>query len=304
MQKVLITGTNGLLGQKLVELLIRNGDHEVIATARGANRLPHAEGYAYHSLDVTDRDAVLRLVGELRPDAVIHTAAMTNVDQCESEREACWKLNVDAVQYLVEACRETGAFLTHLSTDFIFDGADGPYDEEATPNPLSYYGESKLAAERLLLDSPIRWAIARTVLVYGIAHDMSRSNIILWVKKSLEEGKTIKVVDDQWRTPTLAEDLAMGCYLIVKHQAEGIFNISGKDLLTPFEMAHRTAGYFRLDKSFITRADSSTFTQPATRPPRTGFVLDKSRRVLNYAPLSFEEGIAVLAGQIEAEANR
>jgi dTDP-4-dehydrorhamnose reductase len=142
------------------------------------------------------------------------------------------------------------------------------------------------------------------VLVYGIAHDMSRSNIILWVKKSLEEGKTIKVVDDQWRTPTLAEDLAMGCYLIVKHGAEGIFNISGQDLLTPFEMAHHTADYFRLDKSFITRADSSTFTQPAKRPPRTGFVLDKARRVLNYAPHSFEAGIAVLAGQIGATANR
>jgi dTDP-4-dehydrorhamnose reductase len=304
MQKVLITGTNGLLGQKLVELLIQKGDYQVIATARGANRLPRDEGYAYHSLDVTDREEVHRLVRELRPDAIIHTAAMTNVDQCESEREACWKLNVDAVQYLIEACRETGTFLNHLSTDFIFDGAAGPYDEEATPNPLSYYGESKLAAERLLLDSPIRWAIARTVLVYGIAHDMSRSNIILWVKKSLEEAKTIKVVDDQWRTPTLAEDLAIGCYLIVKKGAEGIFNISGQDLLTPFEMAHHTADYFRLDKSFITRADSSTFTQPAKRPPRTGFVLDKARRVLNYAPHSFGEGIAVLADQIGATAGR
>jgi dTDP-4-dehydrorhamnose reductase len=304
MQKVLITGTNGLLGQKLVELLIREGDYAVIATARGANRLPYAAGYVYHSLDVTDRQAVHRLVQEVRPDYIVHTAAMTNVDQCESDREACWQLNVDAVQHLIEACQETGAFLLHLSTDFIFDGAAGPYDEEATPNPLSYYGESKLAAEKLLLDSSIRWAIARTVLVYGIAHDMSRSNIILWVKKSLEEGKTIKVVDDQWRTPTLAEDLATGCSLIVKHGTEGIFNISGKDLLTPFEMAHRTADYFGLDKSFITRANSSTFTQPAKRPPRTGFVLDKAHRVLNYAPHSFEEGIAVLAGQIGATAHR
>ena len=304
MQKILITGTNGLLGQKLVQLLIQQGDYEVIATARGTNRLPRAEGYAYHSLDVTDRTAVHRLVQELRPDYIVHTAAMTNVDQCESDREACWQLNVDAVQYLIEACQATGAFLLHLSTDFIFDGAAGPYDEEATPNPLSYYGESKLAAEQLLLASAIPWAIARTVLVYGIAHDMSRSNIILWVKKSLEEGKTIKVVDDQWRTPTLAEDLATGCYLIVKHRAGGIFNISGKDLLTPFEMAHQTADYFGLDKSFITRADSSTFTQPAKRPPRTGFVLDKARRVLNYAPHSFAEGIAVLASQIGAAAHR
>lgn len=304
MQKVLITGTNGLLGQKLVELLVQKGDYQVIATARGANRLPFREGYVYHPLDVTDRDQVHRLMQESGPDYVIHTAAMTNVDQCESEQEACWRLNVDAVQYLVEACRATDTFFLHLSTDFIFDGADGPYDEEAAPNPISFYGESKLAAERLLLDSSIRWAVARTVLVYGIAHDMSRSNIILWVKKSLEEGKTIKVVDDQWRTPTLAEDLATGCYLIVKHEAEGIFNVSGKDLLTPFEMAHQTADYFGLDKSFITRADSSTFTQPAKRPPRTGFILDKAQSVLKYSPHSFDQGIAVLAGQIGSKANR
>ncbi len=297
MQKILITGTNGLLGQKLVELLINKGEYQVIATARGANRLPFQQGYAYYSLDVTNSTQVRQVVQETKPNYIIHTAAMTNVDQCESEREACWKLNVDAVQYLVEACRETGTFLLHLSTDFIFDGAAGPYDEEATPNPISFYGQSKLAAEQLLLNSSIRWAVARTVLVYGIAHDMSRSNIILWVKKSLEEGKNIKVVDDQWRTPTLAEDLATGCYLIIKHKAEGIFNISGKDLLTPFEMAYRTADYFGLDKSFITRANSSTFTQPAMRPARTGFILDKAQNLLKYSPHSFEEGIAVLASQ-------
>jgi dTDP-4-dehydrorhamnose reductase len=297
MQKILITGTNGLLGQKLVELLIQTGDYQIVATARGTNRLPHSEGYRFHSLDVTDRTQVHQLIKEVKPDYIIHTAAMTNVDQCETEREACWRLNVDAVQHLTEACQKTGAFLLHLSTDFIFDGTAGPYDEEAAANPLSYYGESKLAAEKVLFASSIRWAIARTVLVYGIAHDMSRSNIILWVKKSLEEGKMIKVVDDQWRTPTLAEDLAMGCYLIVKHKAEGIFNISGKDLLTPLEMAYQTADYFGLNKSFITRADSSTFTQPAKRPPRTGFVLDKAYRVLNYQPKSFAEGIGVLAAQ-------
>ena len=146
--------------------------------------------------------------------------------------------------------------------------------------------------------SGLRWAIARTVLVYGIAYDMSRSNIILWVKKSLEDGKNIKVVTDQWRTPTLAEDLAMGCYLIANQEAEGIFNISGKDLLTPYEMAIMTADYFELDKSLIAQADSSTFSQPAKRPARTGFVLDKARSILGYEPRSFTEGIAILAGQL------
>ncbi|MGB3466900.1 MAG: sugar nucleotide-binding protein, partial [Cyclobacteriaceae bacterium] len=148
------------------------------------------------------------------------------------------------------------------------------------------------------IDSGIRWAIARTVLVYGIAHDMSRSNIILWVKKSLEEGTAIRVVNDQWRTPTLAEDLAKGCYLIAEKQAEGIFNISGKDLLNPYQMAIMTADYFGLDKSLITEVDGSTFTQPAKRPPKTGFVLDKAQSVLAYEPVSFKEGIAILAEQL------
>lgn len=300
MQKILLTGSNGLLGQKLVQLILDRGEYELIATARGENRLPMLDGNGiYRSLDVTDRDEVQRIVHEFKPDYVIHTAAMTNVDQCETEREGCWKLNVDAVQYLAEACQAHGTRLVHLSTDFIFDGENGPYDESASPNPLSYYGESKLAAEELLLASQnLPFAIARTVLVYGIAHDMSRSNIILWVKNSLENHKPIKVVDDQWRTPTLAEDLALGCYLMVKHNATGIFNISGSNLLTPYDMAVQTADFFGLDKSFMTRADSSTFTQPAKRPAKTGFVIEKARQQLGYEPHSFTEGIALVAGQL------
>ena len=300
MQKILLTGSNGLLGQKLVQLILDRGEYELIATARGENRLPMLDGNGiYRSLDVTDRDEVQRIVHEFKPDYVVHTAAMTNVDQCETEREGCWKLNVDAVQYLAEACQAHGTRLVHLSTDFIFDGENGPYDESASPNPLSYYGESKLAAEELLLASQnLPFAIARTVLVYGIAHDMSRSNIILWVKNSLENHKPIKVVDDQWRTPTLAEDLALGCYLMVKHNATGIFNISGSNLLTPYDMAVQTADFFGLDKSFMTRADSSTFTQPAKRPAKTGFVIEKARQQLGYEPHSFAEGIALVAGQL------
>lgn len=303
MQKILLTGSNGLLGQKLVQLILDRGEYELIATARGENRLPlpstEAGGVVYRSLDVTDHDQVRQIMAEVKPDHVIHTAAMTNVDQCEAEREACWKLNVDAVQYLAEACQSHNARLLHLSTDFIFDGEAGPYDESAQPNPLSYYGESKLAAEQLLLKSQgLAFAIARTVLVYGIAHDMSRSNIILWVKNSLENQKPIKVVDDQWRTPTLAEDLAAGCYLMVKHQATGIFNISGRDMLTPYDMAVQTADFFGLDKSFMTRADSSTFTQPAKRPAKTGFAIEKARRQLGYEPHSFVQGIALVAKQL------
>ncbi|WP_020605636.1 SDR family oxidoreductase [Spirosoma spitsbergense] len=297
-KRILITGANGLLGQKLVHLLTQQPTIELIATARGDNRLPFSEGYVYRSMDITDRQQVLDVITETRPDVVIHGAAMTDVDKCETQKDACWAQNVHAVEYIVEACSTIDAFLVHVSTDFIFDGAAGPYDETAEANPISFYGWSKQAGESVVRHSAIRWAIARTVLVYGIAHDMSRSNIILWVKKSLEDGKNIKVVTDQWRSPTLAEDLAMGCYLIADQEAEGIFNISGKEVLTPYEMAIRTADYFSLDKSLIAQADASTFTQVARRPPRTGFVLDKARTVLGYDPHSFEEGIAVLASQL------
>ena len=296
--RILITGANGLLGQKLVHLLAKDASIDLVATARGENRLPFFEGYTYRSMDITDRQQVLDVMAEVRPDAVIHGAAMTDVDKCELDKDACWLQNVTAVEHIVEGCRQTGAFLCHVSTDFIFDGEAGPYDEQAEGNPISFYGWSKYAAEKVVINSNIRWAIARTVLVYGIAHDMSRSNIILWVKKSLEDGKTINVVTDQFRSPTLAEDLAAGCTLIVTQQAEGIFNISGSDVLTPYEMAIQTADYFGLDKSFIAQADGSTFKQTARRPPRTGFVIDKARTVLGYDPRSFSEGIALLAEQM------
>ncbi len=298
-QKILITGSNGLLGQKLVRLIVQENEFELIATARGENRLSLTEGYVYKSLDITNSEEVKAVFSEIKPDYIINTAAMTNVDQCEDDKEGCDLLNIKAVEYLTEAAKSINAFFLHLSTDFIFDGEDGPYDEEAKANPISYYGESKLKAEEVVINSGLKWAIARTVLVYGIAEGMSRSNIILWVKNSLENEKPIQVVNDQWRTPTLAEDLAMGCYLIVKKEAEGIFNISGKELLNPYQMAVKTAEFFNLDQSFMTETDGSKFQQAAKRPPKTGFDISKAEKVLAYKPHTFEEGIDILNQQIQ-----
>ena len=162
------------------------------------------------------------------------------------------------------------------------------YKENDAPNPISYYGESKLSSETELMELSFPLAIVRTVLVYGISNDMSRSNIILWVKKSIEEQKTIQVVNDQWRTPTLAEDLAIGCKLIADKQAEGIFNIAGKDMLTPFE----------LDTKYIKEVDGSVFQQTAKRPPKTGLIIDKAKDQLGYNPRSFTEGIGILKSQM------
>jgi dTDP-4-dehydrorhamnose reductase len=294
--KILVTGSNGLLGQKLTALIGQDKTVELIATARGQSVIP-VQG-EYYSMDVTELSDIESVISKTRPDVIIHTAAMTNVDHCETQREACWKANVTAVEDLVNVCEKYNIHLIHVSTDFIFDGSHGPLDEDEKPAPVNYYGESKLAAELIVQKSKLKWAILRTVLVYGITNDMSRSNIVLWVKNSLEQGKTIQVVNDQWRTPTLAEDLAMGCYLAAKKKATGIYNISGKDFLSPFDIAQKTAAYFKLDNSLIKATDSTQFKQPAKRPLTTGFIIDKARKDLGYEPKSFDEGIAVLAGQI------
>ena len=296
--KTLITGSNGLLGQKLVKLLTENNE-PVIATSLGKNRLHKIlTGYTYQSLDITNEKQVREVLTHFRPEVVIHTAAMTNVDQCELEQEACDQLNVKAVEYLVSSCSQINAHFVHLSTDFIFDGRRGPLDENAIPNPISHYGRSKLQAEEFLQKSDINWSIIRTVLVYGVAYDMSRSNIVLRVKNSLEAGKTIQVVNDQWRTPTLAEDLAMGCYLVAQNGRTGIYNISGEELMTPYEMAIKTAEFFKLDQELIKETDVSKFTQPAKRPPRTGFIIEKAKIQLGYQPHSFEAGLKVLKSQL------
>ena len=291
--KILVTGANGLLGQKLTILLDQQTDIHTIATARNpvSYKLKNA---GFRVLDVTNQKETEKVILETNPDVVIHTAAMTQVDQCETEREACWSANVTGVDNLVMACEKVNAFLVHVSTDFIFDGTHGPLEESAIPKPVNYYGESKLAGEKVVMNSKLDWAILRTVLVYGITEDMSRSNIVLWVKKSLEEGKTINVVNDQWRTPTLAEDLAMGCYLASTKKAKGIFHISGEKMMTPYDIAVETADFFGLDKSLIKQTDSSKFKQPAARPLKTGFIIEKAKRELGYRPHTFREGLEVI----------
>lgn len=302
MMRILITGSNGLLGQKLAELLLPKQDIEVLATSRGENKLASLyPTLPFRSMDVTNAEQVDLVVSEFRPTHIIHTAAMTNVDQCESDRDGAILLNRDAVQYLVHACEKYNAHLIHVSTDFIFDGENGPYDEEAEASPVNFYGETKLMAEEVVKKAKCKWAILRTVLVYGVAHDYGRSNIVLWVRDSLQAGKVIKVVTDQFRTPTLAEDLAMGCWLAAEHNAEGIYNISGSEMLTPYDMAMQVADFFTLDKALIDKADGSTFTQPAKRPPRTGFIIRKAEMDLGYRPHTFAEGIRMVAEQAEKQ---
>lgn len=295
-KKILITGSNGLLGQKLIETL--KNQHEVLATSIGDCIISDTTGFLYQSLDITERNSISNTFENFNPDVVINTAAMTDVDGCEEKKELCDKVNVAAVAYLRDECEKYKAHLIHISTDFIFDGEDGPYSETDEPNPLSYYGLSKLKSEQLLYDSTINWTILRTIILYGTAENLQRNNIVLWGRKALKEGKPINIIDDQFRSPTLAEDLAEACVLAIEKQATGIFNASGKDFMSIFEMIERMADFYNCDKSNINRISSETLNQKAKRPPKTGFILTKSNEELGYEPHSFEEGLKLLEQQL------
>lgn len=298
---VLVSGSNGLLGQKLTDLYLNEFNRvDFYASATGPNRHPRKGDFNYLNLDITNKNEILEIFDKIKPHTFIHTAAMTNVDACEADKEKCKLLNVDAVNFLIEACNKFKTHFIHLSTDFIFDGAAGPYKETDPANPLSYYGWSKLEAENLLISKSNNWSILRTILVYGIVNDMSRSNIVLWAKSALESGKELKVVDDQFRMPTLAEDLAMGCFLCEKLNANGIFNISGKDFMSVYEMVERVAQHYGLKMDTVQKVKSDTLNQAAKRPLVTGFDLTKSQQILGYNPHSFEEGMNILDEQIKS----
>lgn len=300
MKRILVTGSNGLLGQKITENILFTKRAELIATSKGSNRYPDKEGYVYAPMDISDKKEMANVITSFKPDVIINTAAVTNVDIAEQNKELCRNLNIKAVKDLTELCNKSNIHLIHLSTDFVFDGESGPYSEEDEPNPLSYYGRSKYKAEKIIQNSSGKWTIIRTILVYGILADMSRSNIVLWAKSSLEKGVPINVVNDQWRMPTLAEDLAEACLLAAEKEVEGLFHISGNDMMSINEIVEKVASFYNLDKTLINPISSETLNQTAKRPKKTGFVIDKAVRELGYQPHSFEDGLEMFSRQLLA----
>ena len=280
--KILITGINGLVGNALFNFY-SDSNYELLLTSR------NLEGLASVSLDITKKKEVDNIINEFKPDAVINTAAIADVDLCEEEKEVCWNTNVTAIGYLIDACKRHDTHLIHISTDYIFNGEkDGLYVEEDNPDPLGYYGESKLGGENLLKESNIDYAILRTILVYG---KHKKLNIVLKVKNGLESGDQVNLVDDQIRTLTYVDDLVRACDAVVNKRARGVYHISGNEMMSYHEIGMKIADHFSLDKSLINKMKTSSLNQKAKRPPKTGFVLEKAIRDLDYKPTKFDDAL-------------
>lgn len=298
MPTILITGSNGLVGRELIRAFDRLPQYTVIATSSSPDKIVLPD-VAFYQLDITDRKDVVELLSDLRPDVVIHSAAISAPDTCETDKELCNRVNIEGTQNVADACKAIGAKMLFISTDFVFDGEAGPYKEEDMPNPVSYYGWSKLEGEKIT-QTHTHWSIVRTVLVYGDTVGLNRSNFVTWVKGALEKGEKIKVVNDQYRTPTYAPDLAYGIVKatewLVTGKGNEIWHISGpQPLISVYDMALQIAAYYKLDSSLVEPIASASLNQPAKRPPTTGFILTKAEKHLNYKPIEFTNGLEKLA---------
>lgn len=297
-KKVLITGVNGLLGQSLAVILSKDAFFKVIGLSKGNKRIEHyLEPFTYYNADITDKQKLEATLLKIKPDVIIHTAALTQIDECEQNKNLCWKINVEGTQNLLEFAEKTDTHFIFLSTDFVFDGQNGPYHEKDTPNPISYYGHTKLAAEKLIQSKSIPWTIVRTVLVYGHHLGMRRTNILTWVIRSLKNEQPITVVNDQFRTPTFVDDLARAIMTIAHQQKTGIYHVSGAEMCSVFEFATIIAEVWELPKIYLESISSKKLNQPAQRPPKTGFIILKAQTELDYKPHSLIESLNILKQQ-------
>jgi len=293
--RIVITGSNGLLGQKIVRICLDRGLN-FIATSKGDNRNPDCPEHLYFPMDITNKLEINALFESYYPTHILHTAALTNVDYCEAHPEECEEVNVQATKLLFAAAVQFEAHFQLLSTDFVFDGQQGNYRETDAVNPLSVYARSKVHAEEVLQGAAhTNWSIVRTIIVYGEGHQLSRSNIVLWAIESLQAGKEMTIVNDQFRMPTWADDLAWACLEIIRREKTGIFHISGPELVSIYALVTRIALFYGLPTDGIQPVSSTTLSQAAARPPKTGFDLTKAREALGYAPLTIEETLALLS---------
>jgi len=289
---ILVTGANGFLGQHLTKYFLARYYH-VVTTSRGNRRLPADISTQYYSTELTDAKAVQALLTAAKPEIIIHTAAISKPGECENNKRACLQHNVEATRHLLRSFKQIqspDSLFIYLSTDFIF-GEDGPHSEDDVAGPLNFYGESKLLAEELVVNSGVPYAIVRPVFIYGNIWLGLRPSFLHWVKNNLVQQKAIKVVSDQQRTPTYVYDICAGIDAIIKQRKTGIYHLAGKNVLSPYDMAITTARMLGLNEALIESVTSETFPEPVKRAKRSGLKIDKAVNELAYQPVSFEEGV-------------
>jgi dTDP-4-dehydrorhamnose reductase len=287
-RRIMLIGSNGLLGERLLEYYKDNNNVELLCSSIEDHSF--SEGVEYKKLDITSKNEVRNAIKDFYPDVIINAAAFSNVDACETERDFAWKVNVDGVDNLAKHSIISDAHLIHISTDYVFDGTSGPYNENALPNPLSYYGRTKLASENVLKNYNSKSTIIRINILYGPASN-AKFEFVRWVVDSLRSGKVIKIVTDQVNNPTFTEDLATGINSVIELEKTGVYNMGGAELLSRYEFAMKIANYFDLDHSLIKQIVTADLGLAAQRPLKSGLINLKAESEMNYKPRKIEHAL-------------
>jgi dTDP-4-dehydrorhamnose reductase len=281
--RLLVTGTSGLLGNKIVEFA--KHDYEVIPLYNTKPLHPNSL-----KLDITNQSRVLRLFNKLKPHILIHTASETNVDKCETKKEQAWKINAEGTRNIALACSKTGAKLVYISTDYVFDGEKGNYKEEDKPNPINHYGVTKLEGENQVTRHCKNYAILRTSVLYGW-HPW-KQNFATWIINMLKQNKEITVVEDHYNTPTLADNLAEITIETVQKDLHGLYHASGSQRISRYEFARQIAETFNLDQSLIRPVKMRQLTAwIAKRPKDSSLNTKKIQKQLKTKPINITEGL-------------
>lgn len=303
MPRVLVTGGNGLLGTKVITQLLDGESAEIVSTSRE----PCANGYLgdfpFVQLDITDQARVNRTFGEVRPDVVIHTAAMTDVDGCERQRDEALAVNVAGTEHVARACEAIGARLVHLSTEYVFDGQAGPYSEDDPTNPLGWYAQTKLESEQRVAALSSNWCVGRTTVLYGQARHV-RPNFVTWLIGRLEDGQSATIVTDQIGSPTLADNLAEMVLAMADSERQGVYNAVGDTVISRYDFARLAARVFELDESLLKPITTDQLAQAAPRPLQAGLRMERFKAHFpSVAVLSAEAGLRALRRQLDVVGN-
>lgn len=288
MKTVLITGANGLLGQKLCRDF--SNSYKTVAADLHPESRVSLPNLSYQSLDLTDGKALDLNVRRYEPALIINAASYTDVDGCEVHQSEAWAVNVDAVKNLVEVCQERKIKLIHLSTDYVFDGENGPYSEDDPPNPVNFYGETKLKSENLIKQSGIVSLIVRSNVLYGFGEKINK-NFLLWLLEKLSTGDKLEIVADQFNNPTLADNLSECILEMVERDLSGIIHIGGAEYLSRYDFALKVAEKFGFENAHISPIKTETLKQKAKRPLSGGLRVEKAQSLLETKLLNVEEGL-------------
>ncbi len=295
--KLLITGASGLFGSKLTETALAKGI-QVYAGGYGGDH--PARGIPVY-FDVSDKNQVKQAFATAQPDVVVHAAALTDVDKCEQDKTLAWKINVEGTKNMAEEAKENGAFLVHISTDYVFSGEKGCYKETDSTDPINYYGLSKLKAEEAAQQAVPDCCIARTSVLYGSTPAVGKVNFALWLINKLKAGEKVRIVTDQYNTPTLNTSLAAMTLEIVERRLIGVFHLCGASRVSRYEFATQIAETLGLDAGLIEPTVSSSFKWSAKRPEDSSLDTSKAQRILNVKPLELPSALAVLKKELEKQ---